>query len=131
MDIFNQNWNQRIKTEPFVNATLNSKRTDIVPGAPRYIRFWKMRSQDEWEQLRLKPKKFEQYYDKMYAKYRIGYNKRMLQSIERNVRQKNHDVKDYKIIDIENHPPTTKPNPDMWENTRPQSLYNLHYASIR
>lgn len=131
MDVFKFNWTQRIKTEPFVNATLNSKRTDIVPGAPRYINYWKVRSQDEWRRLNLKPTIFEPYYDKMYAKYRMGYNPRMYEVIKRNVENNNDDVNKYKTIDIEHHPPTTKPNPDAWENTRPQSLYNLRYASIR
>ena len=129
MDVFKHNWNQRIKTEPWVNATLNSER---VKPKPRNLDYWRpIKASNNWWSASRKFRKSKVFTDRRGKEHKYGLhrvNYKNYQKIKKNVDTKNpSNLKEIKI----NYWPQPEHNPDMWENTRPQSLYNLHYAALR
>ena len=128
MDVFNQNWTQRMKTDPWTNAVLNSKRERVVSGKPRFLRYWRGYSQDEWNAVKYKQLEFEPYYDKIYLHHRKKYSPERHNKVKQRVRR---NPEQYNKVEVVSFAPSVHQDPDMWENTRPQSLYNLRYASLR
>ena len=129
MDVFKFNWTQRIKTEPFVNATLNSKRHTDKPYG---IRYWRRIPGQEnvpnWIAARRTYLMSKiQIHEGRRRKYGLHTTPiRNYNTVKRNVNERNAPA----LQKLEILSDSIK-DPDAWENTRPQSLYNLRYASLR
>ena len=129
MDVFKHNWTQRMKTDPWTNAVLNSERIALEP---RSVEYWRpIKASNNWLSVSRTYRKTRVYTnekgDHRFGLHRTPY--KYYQRIKKNVDNKNPRgvLKEIKI----NYRPSGERNPDMWENTRPQSLYNLHYATLR
>ena len=129
MDVFKFNWTQRIKTEPFVNATLNSKR---YTDKPKGVRYWRQipgqQNIQSWNAAR-RTYLMSKIYTHEGSRRKYGLHTTPIRNydiVKRNVKDRNPPA----LQNIEIVSDSIK-DPDAWENTRPQSLYNLHYASLR
>jgi hypothetical protein len=116
MDIFNQNWNQQMKENPFVNKLLNNKR----PGKPENI-LVTTRTKTRWNRSKK-------------VKELLPYSKELKKSLNKE-RRENPKPKSIKqgivgqsyIIGIK----VIRKLPSYHTMTRPTSLYNLKYATQR
>lgn len=111
MDAFQQNWTERIKTDMFVNKVLNSED----------------RFQKTHIRYRRRPKP-----DKRYKTYKSKWSQKMEDRVHRNITKDALKQKHYRLYDENigyNYISTEEKS--LMANSRPQSLYNLHYASIR
>ena len=131
MDAFKFNWTQRIKTEPFVNATLNSKGHTDKPYAFRYWRpINEPQNINSWrEASRTNYTKSKTYTDDADRERKYGFHRTGIQYYDRVMTSVNKNpTRELRNIEFINKPTQ---DPDIWENTRPQSLYNLRYACLR
>ena len=144
MDVFNHNWTEKMKTNPVANFILNNyDLEDEVTKDPGFIRY------NLWRQRLVKTdrknKRNQYIYDTEYDKENVGvfYSKKEHKKLRKFPRLDKTKPRDRKYdtwyvkskgrnvvkpSDIilpnysENH---------YWANSRPNSLYNLHYPSIR
>ena len=114
MDVFKINWNQKMKTDMFVNKMLNDDRTQLQQKYQKWSYNW-VKGESIPGKIKVGPIN-----DRWYRKYEW-------------LNEDTYDVFDdkrnfyYKLIDE----PFMGQKRSLTANTRPNSLYNLHYASIR
>ena len=119
MDVFNQNWNQRIKTEPFTNQLLNNIKPETIRVITRHTTNNRIRRM---------------------TRHNYEFTKNIHEEVERD-RQYKHPpyVKDWEqnreyIVGARYHKKGVgyiNYNPSQFAYTRPDSLYNLRYTSLR
>ena len=141
MDIFQQNWTEKMKNQPFVNKVLNNHLVDIeeVPqdhGRIKYrlIKKYIVKSKDTpaRDKIKYRRKTIDTDYTERRAtrlkKYPVlkptdkSPNNEKWHILQKSIRIRKpapgHNI--YHHSDI-----------SLWANTRPQSLYNLNYATLR
>ncbi len=129
MDVFKYNWTERMKTEPFVNYTLQQPRPNVWTEATHY-RIWAPYT-PSLRQKRKPPKGTKivdgRYYKKkkMKNRYPDYYEKMIKPMVDKNPQE----LRDIKMKGTQMY--TYPPESELHEYTRPQSLYNLRYASLR
>ena len=138
MDVFNHNWNSRMKNEPFVNCVLNSDKQ------PERIRVRAVRSHTR-EEMKKNPMAAAFDYRNIIGYVNDpGFIRRLGRARDSQVIWNNSYVNYlhmksgrvmkpgtfYSMFGTEKRLPTDIPTP-LYDNSRPQSLYNLNYASIR
>ena len=131
MDVFNQNWTNRMKTEPFVNQILNDfyLSTEIEPGRIKWRTIKKVKDPTKKNGVSYKYKNYNN----------ILTNERFTKAKREDLRwpgsMKAVFDKQYIISRSVKVKPEIKrlwyTPQHMWANTRPQSLYNLNYATLR
>ena len=123
MDIFKLKWNERMQHDPYVNFVLNSDKR-FIEGDPHRIEYYMLFSKDK---PRVMTPWIEEFDGQYYKKHRRIWN-------EKNVKYVKERVKDYPVaaqkIEYERTDPIQIPG-KLHDNTRPQSLYKLRYASLR
>lgn len=128
MDVFKQNWGQRIQHDPYVNFVLNSD-TKIDVEDPTYVVYYVYYGD---EPSKMNPGSMKEVNGEYYQKRQRRYNPDRL-PFHRATALKNpvglQEVR-FKYKDGRETPITTQET-RLHDNTRPQSLYNLRYASIR
>ena len=138
MDVFKQNWNERIKSDPFVNKILNNyvieTRREFTPGSIKYRAIRK-----------IKPKRgSKRPYSIRFKDFDEEYTQENLDNLREFRKYFSYPGKGRAKMDkIYYKPRSAKITPDhldithfrtkneLLANTRPQSLYNLNYASLR
>ena len=138
MDVFNHNWNQRMKNEPFVNYTLNSDKR------PERIRVRIVRSKTaEERQKNPDAHVFDYKNHKGYVndprfmtnlrdarKSQVIWNEDYFNYLHMRSGNVMKPGTYYSMFGTERILPTDIPT-TLYDNSRPQSLYNLNYTSIR
>ena len=132
MDVFNQNWTQRMKADPFVNQTLNNLST-------RPIRIGIDVERHYWDNKTKQWKKQEMQYP--YNQQSIRLIKRWKQIPDDHPMDKPPPQRLRKSDNFFTRKPaivrSSKTHSEeykddrLYPNSRPNSLYNLHYASLR
>lgn len=122
MDVFNQNWNQRMQSDPYVNFVLNSD--DRVETHETHIKYWTVYATKK-PAFKIPKDVIEKngiYYRKRKSKFtakNIRYADKQDKKLPKDLRKK-----EYKWSEPIHYK-------ELHDNTRPQSLYNLRYASLR
>ena len=123
MDVFKLKWNERMQHDPYVNFVLNSDER-FIEGEPFRIEYYGLFSKNK---PRIMTPWIEKIDGQYYKKHRRIWN-------DKNVKFVKKKVKDYppaaQKIDYERTDPIHTPG-QLHDNTRPQSLYKLRYASLR
>ena len=125
MDVFQQNWTQRMHNEPFVNYQLQT----YHPTMKKKLKGWRyMRKYDinQRKKHRLNIEVDGENFRPAFAK--LLTNKDNYKQVQERV--KNYPPGMKKIAPQYKKESISKP-PGLYEYTRPQSLYNLHYPSLR
>ena len=119
MDVFNHNWNQRMKTESFVNYTLNTDTPDTIQTLGvqkkdrKRKRFIKIKDNQQYSPaLHNEALKYLRDHPPIRRDY-LGYDEDQLEQV---VLYRNGVL--FK-------------SPKLYDNSRPNSLYNLNYATLR
>ena len=118
MDIFDQNWTQKMKTEPFVNYLLNSDQV-----TEDYVTTW-WHIPKKLVKRKDRLRKHMKHRGKTYYKYEMPLNKAARKNLEKHP-ERVLKVAGQMLVDY------WQKESGLHDNTRPQSLYNLHYASLR
>ena len=121
MDVFNQNWTEKIKSDPFVNKLLNSE--NKVVREKTWVRFWGPYREKQGVPI---PGDVIIVEGKLYRWKRVRVTPENIARVQRIISRNAaglHRVQfRYDNIGI----PAT-----LYDNTRPDSLYTLRYASLR
>ena len=120
MDVFNHNWTQRMKNEPYINTVLNSTPPEqiVIHNVQKFSR---------------KRHRFvETQHPYPYTKERLYEAMSFLQNNppERRDRMDSNDIQ-VERFDFIRHGRVFDGVYPLYDNTRPNSLYNLRYATIR
>ena len=117
MDVFHQNWNQHMKENMFVNKILSTKNDPMIKFHRRLRRPSHRHIQNPENYF-----KNGKFYKVAYIPYTPEKWKKMSK-----IKNEFHAVSD----SLQEISMRSRHSADLGYNTRPQSLYNLHYASIR
>lgn len=113
MDVFNQNWTERMKNDPYTNKVLNLQ----TPRKLEYTRYRKYLGQDQ------------------YVPVSMPFQQRRLNIIKTwpilpyDATKRRRNV--YYLVDAKINDMNIDYYDKLYPNSRPNSLYNLHYASLR
>ena len=120
MDVFKQNWTQRIHTDPYVNFLLNTE--DKYETHKDRVIYYKEYDKDD--NIPITATKVDgRYFRRVWRKYTdrvYKERKEYIKTLPEHLRYLEVKWSDPVLLDRE-----------LNENTRPQSLYNLRYASLR
>ena len=144
MDVFKYNWTEQMKTNPVANKVLNNYdvEDDVVkdPGFIRYSLWKKYKKKTDQKNSRGKFKyetKFKRKnVDKLYSTKRFLKTEKYpsFESVLRKHKQFDQwylKRRSFKFSEPHYVYIPQSSEDHYWANTRPQSLYNLRYASIR
>lgn len=122
MDVFKQKWNQRMQQDPYVNFVLNSDEREI-PGDPDRLEYYYFIP----NKPRLMLPSIKEVDGQYYRKTRRKWTKKGLEAARDRQKRLPRGAQGIDYIYTDPIPLPTL----LHDNTRPQSLYNLRYPSLR
>ena len=123
MDAFKQNWGQRMQHDPYVNFVLNSDKREKL-GKPSRIEYYYYVGKGK---PRIMTPAYKEYDGAYYKKTRRRWT---TASEKTTVERQKLLPKEMQGINWIREDPIPLPTL-LHDNTRPQSLYKLHYPSLR
>ena len=126
MDAFKLKWNERMQHDPYVNFVLNSDERFTDPE-PHRIEYWgiynRKSKKNKGKDI---PDDVVMHDGKYYKPHRKKFSERALDRQLKKSKKAPDGFNEVEIIYKTDRLPT-----QLHDNTRPQSLYKLRYASLR